>query len=114
MYQFEITSTMVICYTSRFSLQFCNKLKDNSETAQTTPKQNTNGCTAESGEADRLNILPRNEVLEKIWCNSTGSKTKQAAQNKTCHSPDCHDDECLFNCHSAKRFLAKKPEPQLL
>lgn len=76
-------------------------MKDNSETSQAATKQNADSSTAKSSEAHRFDILPRNDMSEKIGCDLPGSKTKHATHDQTSKCCDCHGDECLLNCHSA-------------
>lgn len=73
-----------ICQAKRLFLSpQQNKLDDNTETTQAAAKQNTRRRSEKSRHAHWLNILPRNDVPEKIWRYLTGSKTKQAAQRHT-------------------------------
>jgi hypothetical protein len=67
---------------SRLPSPLQDKLKENSETSQTTAEQNSSRSAGECSKANRLDILPRDDVREKVGRHFPRGKTKQAAHGQ--------------------------------
>src|SRR6266508_4577018 len=76
-----------------------NRLSRHAETTQAAAEDDTGCCAKERRHADRLDILPGNDVTEEFWRNPAAHEAEQSTHHHADERRDCHDGEDLFPGH---------------
>jgi hypothetical protein len=85
------------------------RLHHHSEATQGSAEQHASGGAKQEREADWLDILPRNEMTEEVWCEPTRDKPEQASHDHADERGNRHDSKDSFPGHHEQFFNTATP-----